>query len=60
MDQDQKVTRSEFTPNKQELSKRIEKIRRNKAMFKTPSSVQGLGTTWTNWVSQTWQNSISS
>lgn len=34
-----------------DLQRRIERIRKNKSSFKTPSAVQGLGTTWENWVS---------
>ena len=43
-------------PNKSTLQSRIEKIRKHKEQFKTPCVVQGLGTTWENWVSQTWNN----
>jgi hypothetical protein len=43
-------------PNKSTLQSRIEKVRKHKDQFKTPCVVQGLGTTWENWVSQTWNN----
>jgi hypothetical protein len=34
----------------------IEKVKKHKEQFKTPCVVQGLGTTWENWVSQSWSN----
>jgi len=45
-----------LAPNKSTLQSRIEKVKQHKEQFKTPCVVQGLGTTWTNWVSQSWQN----
>jgi hypothetical protein len=42
-----------LAPNKSTLQSRIEKV---KKQFKTPCVVQGLGTTWENWVSQSWSN----
>jgi hypothetical protein len=45
-----------LAPNKSTLQSRIEKVKKHKEQFKTPCVVQGLGTTWENWVSQSWSN----
>lgn len=40
--------------NSEDLKNRIRKLRQSKSRFETPSSVQGLGTTWWNFATDSW------